>query len=96
VAQQYDNELTFVLFRNADKDPNNPAHEKWSDYKGEAQVGGVAYFADAWLNTARDGKKYLKGKLKPKQKQSGAAPAPAPADFQVDAPGAEFGDDIPF
>jgi hypothetical protein len=51
-AQQYDNELRGVLFKNKEKDPQNP---NWPDYKGNAEIAGVQYWVSAWIKTPKAG-----------------------------------------
>lgn len=51
-----------ALFKNADKET-----DLHPDYKGSAQVGGVDYWLSAWINTDKDGKKYMAVKFKAKE-----------------------------
>ena len=84
---EYDNSLRGALFKNEDKRPD----KKDPDYRGNAEVDGVEYWLDAWLNTAKDsGKKYLSIKFKRKEQ-----PAPKAAKPIASEP-ADFNDDIPF
>ena len=87
MSQQYDNNLSGVLFKN-DKDGN----EKRPDYKGSAEIEGVQYWVSAWIRDGAKGK-FMSMKYEAKEKQQAKqsqAPKPAPVD--------EFGDglDIPF
>jgi hypothetical protein len=62
---QYDNELTFRLFKN-DKGEN----PKRPDYRGECQVGGVTYKLSGWISEVKSGQnagsKYIRGKVERK------------------------------
>lgn len=87
MSQQYDNNLSGVLFKN-DKDGN----EKRPDYKGSAEIEGVQYWVSAWIRDGAKGK-FMSMKYEAKEKQpsqQSQAPKPAPVD--------EFDDglDIPF
>ena len=83
-------DLTGSLFKNARKET-----ETHPDYTGRALISGTEYFLDAWINTDRNGGKYMSLKLKPKEARgnpgsnatygSGNRP-PEPADLEDDAP----------
>lgn len=62
--EQKDN--TGSLFKNDRKETDNHP-----DYKGSALVGGVDHWLDAWINTDRNGNKYMSLKLKPKEARQG-------------------------
>ena len=49
----YDNSNSGALFRNEDKREG----KRDPDYRGSAEVDGVAYFVDSWINTSKDGTK---------------------------------------
>lgn len=55
-------ELTGSLFKNDRKESDTHP-----DYKGSAMIGGVEHWLDAWINTAKDGSKYMSLKMKPKE-----------------------------
>lgn len=58
----YDNSNSGVLFRNVKKQPG----DKLPDYRGTAEVNGVALEISAWINTSKkDGKKFMSLKFKP-------------------------------
>jgi uncharacterized protein (DUF736 family) len=63
------------------------------DYKGSALIDGLGdCWLDAWINTAKDGSKYMSLKIKPKEGSRPAAQTPEPA-------GGGFGDlddSVPF
>lgn len=87
MTKQYDNELRGVLFRNKEKEDGDSK----PDYTGSAQVQGVDFFMDAWINEAESGRKYMSVKFKPKQKQRSAAPRThqqmkrgAPMDYEAE------------
>lgn len=84
----YDNNFKGVFFKNDKKET-----DQHPDYTGSAQVDGVEYFMDAWINTADSGRKYMSVKFKPKQKQS---PAQKPAAKRPNAGFDGMPDDAPF
>lgn len=54
---------TGSLFKN-----DNKATDSHPDYKGSGLIEGVGdVWLDAWINTAKDGTKYMSLKFKPKQ-----------------------------
>ena len=71
------------LFKNKEKQ-----EEMHADYTGSVLVGGVAYWLNAWLKTAKSGEKYMSLSAKPKQAKAAARPAPAKT--------ADPDDDVPF
>lgn len=79
----YNNEMQGTLFRNDKKET-----DKHPDYKGSAQINGEEFWLSAWINTSKDGKKYMKLKFDPKQAQE------APANTVVITD--EMDDDLPF
>jgi hypothetical protein len=84
----YNNDNSGALFKNDKKRPDRQD----PDYTGTAELAGVAYYVDAWVNDVKTqpGRKFLKLKFKPKAAPAVPAPKPAPApDFVDDA-------DIPF
>ena len=87
MSQQYDNNLSGVLFKN-DKDGN----EKRPDYKGSAEIEGVQYWVSAWIRDGAKGK-FMSMKYEAKEKQQSQqsqTPKPDPVDDFDD------GLDIPF
>ena len=83
MSQQYDNNLSGVLFKN-DKDGN----EKRPDYKGSAEIEGVQYWVSAWIRDGAKGK-FMSMKYEAKEKQQATParqqPSPQPApDFDDD------------
>lgn len=85
MSQQYDNNLSGVLFKN-EKDGN----EKRPDYKGSAEIEGVQYWVSAWIRDGAKGK-FMSMKYEAKEKQQAQqsqTPKPAPVD--------DFDDGIPF
>ena len=75
---EYDNEKKGVLFKNNDK-----KSDKYPDYKGSATVNGVDYWLSAWVNTSKDGNKYMSISM---QEKDGGFGDPPPS----------TGDTIPF
>jgi uncharacterized protein (DUF736 family) len=67
------------------------------DYKGSALINGVEHWLDAWINTAKDGSKYMSLKMKPKEarglpatnEHAGYTPPNTTAMIDLD-------DDVPF
>lgn len=43
--------------------------DKHPHARGQAKIGGVVYWVDAWTNVTGDGKKYQTLKFKPKDEQ---------------------------
>ena len=78
-------DLTGSLFKNDRKESDNHP-----DYKGSALLNGVDHWVDSWVNTSKDGKKYMSLKFKPKDAQSGSPRSAAPAHD------ADLDDDVPF
>jgi len=70
----YDNELRGALFKNAEKVEG----DKSADYTGSAQIQGVDYFMDAWIEVAQTGRKYMSVRFKAKKKQADAPSKPEP------------------
>jgi hypothetical protein len=83
----YDNTNTTILFKN-----ENKRDEKDSDYNGtQYDEKGVAWWANAWVNTSSSGKKFLKikrGKMKEQQPQQ--------VNTMPIVPRRELDDEIPF
>ena len=90
MTKQYDNELKGVLFKNEDKQS-----DKHPDYRGDCTIEGVAYFMDAWLNTAESGRKYMSFRFKRKDKQGTSVPVKTQAG-KVERRSTDMDDDIPF
>lgn len=56
-----------VLFKN-DKKDGTPETEKWADYTGSLNVGGVEYWINSWLKTSsKTGRKFMSLSVKPKE-----------------------------
>jgi hypothetical protein len=68
------------LFKNADK-----SKEEDRDYAGSINIDGREYWLSGWINTTKDGNKYLSLAIKPKDEPAGQG-ARKPA----------FDDSIPF
>jgi hypothetical protein len=75
------------LFKNDRKETDSHP-----DYKGSALIGGVEHWLDAWINTAKDGSKYMALKMKPKDARTSQP--------EVHTGGSSFSadldDDVPF
>lgn len=81
---------TGSLFKNDRKESDTHP-----DYKGSALLNGVDHWLDAWINTAKDGSKYMSLKFKPKEaRQGGGGSQPArnytPSPVELDD------DEVPF
>ncbi len=73
---QYNNDNSAVLFKNDRKEK-----ESHPDYNGNAEVGGVEYWLNAWVKESKTGKKFFSLSFTPKEKKRGEAPdANAPLD----------------
>jgi hypothetical protein len=59
--QQFEmKDMSGVLFKNEDKDPENEAHDNWADYQGRIMVEGVEYWLKAWIRKGQNsGKTYM-------------------------------------
>jgi hypothetical protein len=80
------------IFKNDDKREG----KRDPDYRGNALIGGVAYFVDSWINTSKDGtRKFMSLKFKRRDKQPSASSGEmvAPPMAAKDDP---FDQDIPF
>ena len=60
MTQQKDN--SGALFHNDRREKDTHPH-----YKGNIMVDGVEYWLSAWVNTSKDGKKYMSLAVTPKQ-----------------------------
>jgi hypothetical protein len=69
----FDKTNTGTLSRNKDKDPNNPAHEKWADAKGTINIDGVEYWLDGWLKNGDNGR-WTSLKVRRKEAKQGTPP----------------------
>jgi hypothetical protein len=79
------------LFKNDRKEADSHP-----DYKGSALINGVDHWLDAWINTDRNGGKYMSLKLKPKGgDRQGSSSAVRGGNQPVSAGDPDF-DDTPF
>jgi hypothetical protein len=85
-STRYENNMRGVLFKN-DKE----GVPQRADYRGSAEVNGIQYFLDAWINTSKAGEKFMS--LRFKLKTETAPPSRPQADVK---PQIDFDDDIPF
>ena len=87
MSDQYNNELTFRLFKNDKGD--NP---KRPDYSGEVQIGGVDYKLSGWISEVKSGEragtKYIRGKVERKEATPPRPAQPQPANIDTE--------DVPF
>lgn len=61
-------DMSGSLFKNDRKETDTHP-----DYKGSALLNGVDHWLDAWVNTDRNGNKYMALKFKPKEAASRVA-----------------------
>jgi uncharacterized protein (DUF736 family) len=77
------NDDTFTLFKNDEKQ-----NEKQPDYKGKIKINGKERPIAVWIKEAKNGRKYMSGKVSdykmPEEVKRAAAPEP------------EFNDDLPW
>jgi uncharacterized protein (DUF736 family) len=82
---------TGSLFRNDRKEADTHP-----DYKGTALIDGLGEcWLDAWINTAKDGSKYMSLKIKPKD-DAAARRMSRPQEYSERTAPADFDDDVPF
>jgi uncharacterized protein (DUF736 family) len=81
---------TASLFRNERKEKDTHP-----DHKGTANIEGVEYWMDAWINTTKEGKKYFGIKFKRKEEAHGPIKA-AREQAKLDALAAGDDTDLPF
>lgn len=93
MSQYERRELSGILFKNTDKEPDNPAHEKWADYKGDAKIDGVDYWMNAWIKTAKNGSKFMGLNFKPKEAKPQAQAQPK---LKVVGANTDPSDEVPF
>lgn len=72
-------DMSGSLFRNDRKEADTHP-----DYKGSALINGVDHWLDAWINTDRNGGKYMSLKFKAKQGMPLNSGPPAAADRDLD------------
>ena len=82
-------DLTGSLFKNDRKETDSHP-----DYKGSALINGVEHWLDAWINTAKDGSKYMSLKMKPNDQAFSASPPKGTDREPMSA--ADLDDDVPF
>lgn len=80
--------LTGSLFKNDRKETDTHP-----DYKGSALLNGVEHWMDAWINTSKDGVKYMSLKFKPKD---GNAPRQTSQGYAPAASDLDLSDEVPF
>lgn len=82
---------TGSLFKNDRKETDSHP-----DYKGSALVDGLGEcWLDAWVNTAKDGSKYMSLKFKPKDARAPSHSTSSSAMMDHTNP-ADLDDDVPF
>ena len=83
--------LRGALFRNERKRDGRQD----PDYQGSCMLDNKEFWTDGWVDTAKDGKKYLSLSFRPKMAREQGAPANPPAQ-KAEAPKDDFDDSIPF
>jgi hypothetical protein len=91
------NDNSGSIFKNREKEKDNPEHAKWADFKGEAKINGILYWVSGWTKTPEGKLPYLSLAFKAKQ------PKPATTKMAVthDDPRTvrktiELDDEVPF
>lgn len=83
MSDQYNNELTFRLFKNDKGD--NP---KRPDYRGEAEIGGVQYKLSGWISEVKSGEragtKYIRGRVERKEAAPARPAQPQPSNIDTE------------
>lgn len=80
-------DMTGSLFKNDRKESDTHP-----DYKGSALLNGVDHWLDAWINTDRNGNKYMSLKFKPKDANGYQRQNP----LNDPHPVPDLDDDVPF
>lgn len=80
-----------ALFKN-DKQGN----EKRPDYTGTLKIWDKEFFVSAWIQTSKNGVKYMGLAVNPKESSSEPAQQNASAQNNQSAPSAAVDDEIPF
>ena len=79
---------TGSLFKNDRKESDSHP-----DYKGSALIDGLGdCWLDAWINTAKDGSKYMSLKFKPKEARTGSYGEPQTQSVTHRQPASAFDD----
>lgn len=82
---------TGSLFKNDRKETDSHP-----DYKGSALIDGLGEcWLDAWINTSKDGTKYMSLKLKPKDARAASHSTSSQALLDATNP-ADLDDEVPF
>lgn len=68
--KEYDNTNTGILFKNEEKDDDNP---NWPDYKGSIDIEGDEFWMSGWVKECKsgklEGKKIISLSFQPKEKR---------------------------
>lgn len=92
MSQQYDNNLSGVMFRN-DKEGN----EKRPDYRGSAEIDRVQYWVSGWIREPKGGgDKFMSLRFEVKQARDAKGGTKNPPAQQRAPARDEFDDSIPF
>lgn len=73
-------DMSGSLWRNDDR-----KSESHPEFGGEAMIDGVAYYMNAWVNTAKNSKRYFSIKFKPKVERRREQP-PIQEDLEDEIP----------
>ena len=76
------------------KNENKREGKQDSDYSGQLNVEGKIYWLNGWINTDKNGKKYLGVSVRPKEQKSDQQKMRVVGGSDVEKPG--FDDEIPF
>jgi uncharacterized protein (DUF736 family) len=63
-TKEFDNTNKGSLFKNDKKEADTHA-----DYKGQINVNGQEFWINAWINTSKQGTKYMSLSISPKDRQ---------------------------
>ena len=64
-VKDFDNTNKGSLFKNDKKET-----EQMPDYKGQININGQEFWLNAWINTSKQGTKYMSLSVSPKDRQS--------------------------
>lgn len=84
----YDHNNSGALFKN-----DKQGIETRADYRGKCEINRVEFYVNAWVNTDRNGKKYLSLKFQPKAAADVAGGVRNPPPIKSAPP--DFDDGIP-
>jgi len=81
MSDYQDKDLEGVLFKNGDK-----RTETDRDYRGTALIDGKPYWMSAWINTSKQGEKYMKLRFTLNEQPNKKPKEEKQEDFDADVP----------